>query len=125
MKLIITENIPLLYRADSNYLASPVRQFDVSTNVSTVRIHAAPVVVVSEPPPYASGIQAGVLIDDYASNYFVANKNVEGVLAYSVSTSQPNYFSVRLSVYTANMVEGKYELPSGNFSYRATISCLQ
>ena len=121
----LPENIPLDYRADLNYLASPLRQFDLSTNISTVRIHVAPVVAVSEPPPYASSIQAGVVVDDYASNYFVANKNVEGVLTYNVSTSEPNYFSVRMSAYTASMVGGKYELPFGNFSYRATISCLQ
>ena len=121
----LAENIPLTYRADLNYLASPARQFDLSTNISTVRIHAAPIVVVTEPPPYASSIRAGITIDDYNNNYFYAYTNAEGSKSYSVNTSQPNYFSVRMSVSTESLVGGRFELPSGNYSYRVTISCLQ
>ena len=81
--------------------------------------------IVNEPPPYASGIIAKVLVDDYASDFLIADKSDEGVKSYNVNTSQPNYFSVRMSAFTESMVDGKYELPSGNYSYRATISCLQ
>ena len=121
----LAENIPLTYRADLNYLASPARKFDLSTNISTVRIHVAPVAIVNEPPPYASGIIAKVLVDDYASDFLIADKSDEGVKSYNVSTSQPNYFSVRMSAFTESMVDGKYELPSGSYTYRAIISCLQ
>ena len=121
----LAESISLSYRANLNYLDSSLRQFELSTNIPTVRIHVSQVTVVSEPSPYASDIKAGVIVDDYASNYFVADKNDEGDRAYNVSTDQPSYFSVRMSVYTESMAEGRYELPSGNYSYRATISCLQ
>ena len=121
----LAENIPLTYRADLNYLTSGDRQFDLSTNISTVRIHVAPIVVVSEPPPYASSIRAGITIDDYTPNILVAFTDSEGNKAYIANTSQPNYFRIRMSVFTESRVGGRYELPSGNYSYRATISCLQ
>jgi len=120
----LAENIPLSYNANWNSLSSANRQFELSTNISTVRVHVSPVAVVREPDPIASRIEARIVVDDY-SNAFFADKNNEGALDYNVSDSEPNYFAIRIAVYTANFVGGRYELPTGDYSYRATISCLQ
>ena len=120
----LAENFLLSYRGDANYLDSRLQNFELSTNLSGVRISVDRVVVLSEPPPYASSIQARIMVDHPTSGYsFISDKNIAGSRGFNLSASK--LFTIQMAVFTESLVEGKYELPSGNYSYRTTIYCLQ
>jgi len=122
----LPENIPLNYSSGANMLDTYFNRFFLTTNISSVRIHVSRAVVASEPPPYASSIILIIAIDDIEKgNSVEASKDIDGTLAFPVSTSSQNNFDLRAWVYTSDMAGNKFELPRGNYSYRTTVSCLQ
>ena len=119
----LAENIDLNYY-ELNWLSSGYRQFQLITNNSTVRIHSSRMTIVSE-PSHTSAIKARIRINkNNPYGDFEANKISEGFRDFSTSSSEPNDFTLNVAIFT-DLVEGRYTLPSGNYSYRATISCLQ
>ena len=107
-----------------------IKEFELTANISPVRIHASRLVVISEPPPYASVITAYLYIYQWGGqSIVVASKSFEDSQGenFDLSTMNPNSFEIDFKVRTQSrgVDNVKYELPSGNYSYRATISCLQ
>ena len=125
----LPENIALTYYSNLNRMAV-FEEFELTTNISPVRIHASRLVVVSEPPPYASEITAHLYIYDFVNQVqVVATKSYEDSQGqeFSFSTTNPNSFWIDFQVRTQSRADNseRYELPSGDYSYRTTISCLQ
>ena len=98
--------------------------FNVTTNTPTIRMSVGQLTVINEPPPGQSSIVPVVTIT-YDRNGVFATKDAGSASAYlSVSTSDPNLFNIFGTVETRSMVNGKFQLPPGNYSYSTTISCL-
>ena len=91
----LPENIALTYDSNQNRIAALKKGFLLDTNISPVRIQASRLVVVSEPPPYASAITPYLYIYDSANPVFVtASKSYEDLQgqAFIVSTTNSNTF---------------------------------
>ena len=102
--------------------------FNVTTNASVIRMSVDQLTVINEPPPGASPIVPTVYIrySDGNDAYLVYGSKTSGQVSapLSVSSSDPNLFNIFGSVETSSMVDGKFQLPPGNYSYSTTISCL-
>ena len=57
----LPENIALSYYSNQNRIAE-LEEFELTINISLVRIHASRLVVFGEPPPYASANAAYLYI---------------------------------------------------------------
>ena len=92
-------------------------------------MHASRLVVISEPLPYASAIAPLVYIYDNERNVVRAGKSFEDSYRSDVvffGNGNPNTYYLDFYVITeARGEDNKYELPSGSYIYRTTISCLQ
>ena len=119
----LPENISLIYQPQNWLLGT--NNFELTAHFSPVTLHISPVVVIDEPPPYASAIIVTTWIVG-AANWLRVNSPGEGSKAFVVDTSTPNNFLLKFEVKTSDMAGGsRFELPVGNYSYRITISCLQ
>ena len=121
----LPENISLNYVSINNTLDSYEHPFELTINNSTARIYVDRVLDVNEPPPYASSILALITIRDLHGNQTNAQKHSDGMTIFSTSNSSPNSLILRAFAYTSGKTGDKFELPSGNYSYRTTIFCLQ
>lgn len=120
----LADNYTLDYSSTYNNLISARHRFELTANSSTVRIHVSPVIAIIEPPPNLHSIKPRVTVDDPHLNDVWGEKDTDGVMTYNVDTLGPNYFYIRMLVSTSYL-NGKMDLPPGQYSYRATISCLQ
>ena len=125
----MSDNITLLYNSRWNYLAAS-DVFQLTANASQVRLSIDRLNVNNEPVPTASEIAARVDIDFispennlYAIRATKASGAVETFLG--LDSGVPNSFNVLAMIDTAQQSNGRYELPPGEYSYTATISCLQ
>ena len=102
--------------------------FNVTTNASAIRMSVDQLTVINEPSPGASPIVPTVHIrySDGNDTYLVYGSKTSGQVSalLSVSASDPNLFNIFGSVETSSMVDGKFQLPPGNYAYSTTISCL-
>lgn len=105
-------------------------EFHVTTNFSEIRVSIDSLVVNNEPQPLASAITAKISVTD---NLSTGSRAIADKSSGSQNTSFINtlfdFLPMRLylefDVETTGKSGGNYELPPGNYSYTATVSCLQ
>ena len=119
----LPDNLSLNYEANQNLLRGE-SEFDVLTNSNEVTFHISTIQVINEPTPYASGITPRLSIFNGLGATATANKVGEAQMPFEVTPNVPNRLNLVFLVTTSNNVENRFELPPGNYSYRATISCL-
>ena len=122
----LPENISLSYRSDNNSLTYG-SDFVLTTNAPVIRMSVSELTVIKEPPPRESTIVPEVRIRYDEENMSLSvRKNVGSTSEpFPVSTSTFNRLLLLATVETSAQVNSLYQLPPGEYSYRATISCLQ
>ena len=100
--------------------------FVVRTNSSAIRMDISDLSVEQEPTPTGSAIRRNQYLHHLSNGMWVEVAQRLGPIssALQVSTSSDNGFSIGLSIYTVDRVDGKYQLAPGDYSYTLTISCL-
>jgi len=125
----LPQSYPLSYISVNNQLFTMEELF-FSTNAGVVKLSVDAIAVNSEPPPLSSEITARISVakaDEWlAGDWAIATKsNASAIKTYNVDTVNPVSFTLQFEVKTTGTSSGRYELPPGNYSYTATISCLQ
>ena len=122
----LPENISLSYRSDNNTL-SYGSDFVLTTNTPVIRMSVSELTVIKEPPPRESAIVPEVRIRYDEENMSVSGRRNVGSTSepFPVSTSTFNRLVLEATVQTSSQVNSLYQLPPGEYSYRATVTCLQ
>jgi len=125
------DTIEMTYYANSNQLMKPDYMFELNTNSPNIRMSVSRVTVNSEPQPIGSSIYAYVQLYFYSNSSNtqtqVASATKDTTLTSNLletSTSSANNFRLVTGTKTTQKIDNRYELPSGNYSYSVTISCL-
>ena len=113
----------LNFDANQNLLRGE-SEFDVLINSNRVIFNISTIEVMNEPTPYASGITPRLSIFNGLGINATAYKGGGGQMPFEATPNIPNRLYLVFDVTTSNSVENRFELPPGNYSYRATISCL-
>ena len=117
-------NLSLNYDANQNLLRGE-SEFTVLRNSNEVTLNISAIQVINEPTPIASAVTPRLSIFSELGAILTANKLGEVRRPFEVTPNIPNRLNLVFLVTTSNNVENRFELPPGNYTYRATISCLQ
>ena len=112
------------YDANQNLLRGE-SEFIVLRNSNEATLNISAIQVIDEPTPYASAVTPRLSIFNHFGGILTATKLGEVRRAFLVTPNFPNSLTLAFLVTTSNNVENRFELPPGNYTYRATISCLQ
>jgi len=125
------QTLSLNYDASNNSLKT-ISVIEVRSNLSPVSISVDRLTTNSEPPPYASSINPYLYtylneVVNGRREFIIANKLEGNTLTFERNNiSQTIPLELEFTVGTNSMtMGGKYELPSGNYSYTTTYTCLQ
>ena len=123
----LPQNIPLEYQPSNSLEAA--QNIEITANFGSPRLTIDRLTVVEEPPPEGQTIFAEVTAYAVYGNtitQLIASKD-QGSLSevFSVTSNVPFSLPLYAFVFTSEFQNGRWLLPSGNYSYRTTITCLQ
>ena len=109
----------------ANYMTG-YEDFELTTNVSSLRLSLSQISVDQQPATTRSAITSRVNLNRLVDNPGTVASTASNLTteALALSTSNANSFRIGISVLTAGLSNGKYELPVGDYAYSITLSCL-
>ena len=123
----LPENIEMSYDGNFNRLIA-FYEFELNTNQAEYNLSLSTVTVNKEPQPLGQEIspvaKVGFLYGKRYSNFLSATKTFGGDGIVESISSSLNQLRLEMQVKTNQMVDNRWEIPPGEYSYSVTITCL-